>query len=154
MVDAQLAGLKSLFDVESDTELAVALGVDRSTIAQWRRRGQMPPKYRVLGAEAVALEAERGRLYEAGRRAARSLVYRDPAYHLWTAAVLAALPPEAFASVAGEASEERGLRLERLVAELFQRCLSYSQDHLGKVRPEGGTDYVELVAALRATVPR
>ena len=153
MIEAQLAGLKAVFGVETDTDLANALGVDRSTIAQWRRRGQVSEHFQAVAAEGAGLVAEHLRLEAAGRRAVRSLVYRDPAYHLWTAAALSALKEEDLRGSEGETNQARGKRLERRLASLFSECLRYSRDELGKVRPEDEEDYSALVTAL-AKVPQ
>ena len=153
MIDAELEELKALFGVQTDIELAASLGIERSTIAQWRRRGRLPPRYKIIAGAERRLTRTKAQSEEALRRAIRGLVYRDPLYHLWLAACLSALPAGDFAVREGEDAPARGRRLERRIAELFDNCLNFSQAELGKVRPDGEADYLELVAALSACPP-
>lgn len=148
MAGDKVDALRALFGVETDIALAAALGVDRTTIAQWRRRGRLPSKYEFVAAESVEIDAEEVRLRWAELNALRSLVYRDPLFHYWIAAVLSSLAPADFTPEADESAAGRGLRLELEIARRLRRCLSFSQAQLGKVRPDGEADYVELVAAL------
>ncbi|NVO16107.1 MAG: helix-turn-helix domain-containing protein [Rhodoplanes sp.] len=46
-VDRVITGMKLAFDVELDRELAEKLGIDPTSVASWRRRGQVPAKYRI-----------------------------------------------------------------------------------------------------------
>lgn len=71
--------LKATLRCESDIELADRLGVERSTIAQWRRRGGVPARWHfILKAPAV----------EAARLAARRRIFGDgDGFYLHMAAI-------------------------------------------------------------------
>ncbi len=40
-----IEGLRKLFSVETDSDLAKSLRIDKSTISSWRVRGNVPPRY-------------------------------------------------------------------------------------------------------------
>lgn len=40
-----IEGLRSLFSVDTDSDLAKYLQIDKSTISSWRVRGNVPPRY-------------------------------------------------------------------------------------------------------------
>ena len=48
MAQDDIRALKGVLAVHSDVDLAAKLGVERSTVAQWKRRGAVPSKYAYL----------------------------------------------------------------------------------------------------------
>jgi len=62
LADAFISRLKERLDARSDDQLAAGIGVAKSTIASWRRRGDIPP------AVAKELEKKHGISFDAVRR--------------------------------------------------------------------------------------
>src|SRR3569623_456723 len=110
--------LKAALGVETDIALARELGLERSTIAQWRRRGALPALYRGIidaGERAASL---------AVALAARQQVYGDSRAMYLLRGALAVIPaglldfPELSAHLLGDHRERLLLNVARVVQEV------------------------------------
>jgi len=78
-----IEALKRALGAETELELAARLGIARSTVSQWRRRGSIPARYLAL----LAAEVD-----GSDSAAAEQHVFRRPEAHYWLRAALALLP--------------------------------------------------------------
>jgi hypothetical protein len=56
-LDRLIVEMKRASGVETDRDLALYLGIDRTAVAAWRRRGRLPDKYKVRFTRAVGESA-------------------------------------------------------------------------------------------------
>ena len=136
--------IKAALGVASDVELAKALGVERSTIAQWKRRGSVPGKY--FG--ALNLDSNPSRLARYFN-AIRVKLFGRPEHHYFLRAALAFLP-ETLAAPQGVSSAALGDLREEPVLSLMHLAQLTCMGRLGKRHPENHDDYVALVSAMMA----
>lgn len=144
MADDQIRALKTVLGVASDIELARALGVERSSVSQWKRRGAVPKKYAALaGLEAAVQDADRL------KNATRHNLFGRTDNHYWLKAALAFLPanlPEGRNSSLANIGSGREAPLILLV----HLAMWATSEYLGKPRCESESDYQALIAALEA----
>lgn len=100
MSAVDIEGLKRALGAQTELELAAKLGIARSTISQWRRRGRIPGRYQPL------IHAE---LASSDAAAAGQQVFRRPEAHYWLRSALALLPEghDADGLLASGSSRER-----------------------------------------------
>ena len=135
--------LKAAVGAQTDIELAARLGLERSTIAQWRRRGQVPVRYRDLVKLPGTVQIDR---YV--RSADRRSIYGDGSGRYILSACLAMTPLHALdfgedlspANV-GWAREARILSVARVVLEVCTILF-------GKPRCETEEEFLRLMSAL------
>ena len=135
--------LKETLGVGSDAELAAALGVERSTVAQWRRRGSVPERYFGF----LNLEHSVPRLARFFN-AIRARIFSRPEHTFFLRAALSLLP-EVWPQN-NETGDESGTYREEIVVSLMNLAQLKSWSALGKAHPETTEDYTILLAAIRA----
>lgn len=81
--------LRTAIGVKTDTALADELGLERSTVAQWRRRGSLPQAYRAI------LDAHANNQARVQILASRQRLYGDPRIMYQVRAALAVIPDDA-----------------------------------------------------------
>jgi hypothetical protein len=135
--------LKAALEVQTDLALAARLGLERSTIAQWRRRGSVPTRYRFM------LQSERRESLKQGWRIAdRRQVYGDGDGRFILSAALACVPTEAFEFPKAFSSANVGWARESLLMNVVQVVLKACREELGKATCESHDEFVQLVAVL------
>lgn len=142
MADDEIRSLKVVLGVTTDVELARALGVERSSISQWKRRGSVPRKYRAL----LGLE---GRVAEANRvlNTTRHTLFGRTENHYWLKAALAFLPDQ-FRDRNNASLADLGREREGPLMLLASLAMAASAQHLGKARCESEEDYEALITAM------
>lgn len=134
--------LKQAIGVETDLALAAKLGLDRSTVAQWRRRGMVPARYRFIADPSRQDDVRRG-----FKNRDRRELYGDGNGEYLLRAALAVVPvsaldfPELSPALLGDYRESTLINLLSVVLEVCAQ-------QLGKPRPESEEDYEALVEAL------
>ena len=137
MTTPEIDALKHALDVETDLEMAAKLGLSRSAVAQWRRRGAIPARFRRL------LEAERTDTY---LETVRQQIFRKPEYHYWLRAALALATPAGAIAEAGDASAAE--RRERLILHLMALAMTVTRKDLGLSRIASETAWNRLMNRL------
>lgn len=144
MADDQIRALKTVLGVTTDIELARALGVERSSVSQWKRRGGVPKKYAALAGLADGVK-EADRL----RNSTRHSLFGRTENHYWLKAALAFMPPNLpesrSSSLANIGSEREGPLIL-----LVHLAIWATSEYLGKPRCESESDYRALVEAMEA----
>ncbi len=142
MAEDEIRALKAALNVSTDVALAQALGVERSSISQWKRRGAVPRKYRAyLGAEGMVSELTR--LLAKTRH---NFLGRAE-NHFWLRAALAFMPSY-FVDPPGVGPAEVGRSREGPLILLVNLAMIATNIHLGKARCETESDYEALVEAM------
>lgn len=138
--------MKAAVDATTDSELAAALGVERSAIAKWKARGAVPERH-VL---ALPLPGGAGRF---GRyiNALRARVFSKPEVHYLFRAALVFLSGEDLTDTPNAVGRGgiREIVLLRLVDAAQLVCI----DLLHKRCPTTDAEYEALVAAIEAQGP-
>lgn len=135
--------LKEVLAVSTDLALAQELGVERSTVAQWRRRRSLPDRYQMI------LDADERTNARNNALATRRFVYGDGPGMFLVRASLAVIPlkildfPELSPALLGDHRERAIINVAKLAAEMCPVVLS-------KPRCESEEDYDLLVSALLA----
>src|SRR5580704_15405496 len=80
---SEIETLMQVLDARNELELAAKLGLTRSAVSQWRRRGMVPARLRHL----LASQGD-----EAHLEASRQQIFRKPEYHYWLRAALVLAP--------------------------------------------------------------
>jgi hypothetical protein len=133
--------LKEALAASTDLSLAKELGVERSTVAQWRRRGALPARYQAI------LDADERNRARKDALAARRFVYGDGAGMFLVRAALAVIPvqvldfPELSPALRGDHRERAIINVAEFAARLCPIVL-------GKQRCETEEDYDMLVEAM------
>jgi hypothetical protein len=83
MAAEEIAALKKAFGARTELELAAMLGLSRSTISTWKKRGGVPARYLAM------LEVGAG---DSDAAATGQQVFRRPETHYWLRTALAFLP--------------------------------------------------------------
>lgn len=134
--------LKVAVGAETDLGLAAKLGLERSTISQWRRRGNIPFRYRFMLDPQRQDSVQRGMKHRDRRQ-----LYGDGDGHYLLRAALAVLPaaeldfPELSPALLGDFRESTLVNVISAVLDVCQR-------ELGKARPSSEQDYEHLVNEL------
>lgn len=133
--------LRDALHVDTDVALAQELGVERSTVAQWRRRGSLPRMYQaILDAEAVGN-------HRAEIIASRQQLFGDSRLMYTLRAALAVIPsdyldyPELSPSLQGDARECVIANVARFVQRQCRLLF-------GRANCENEAEYLVLVNAL------
>jgi hypothetical protein len=139
--DADVEALRARLHARTDMELAERIGVQRSTIAQWRRRGGLPAKYRALIRQPS--DEEMSAVFY---QVTAEHVLGDARHRFWLRAALALLPSEYLVA-------EKGCRIdpsiqERALLRLMYAALMATLTGLGKVTCESEEDYAILINLL------
>lgn len=134
--------LKAVLDVQTDIALAAMLGLERSTIAQWRRRGSVPVRYRTFLDPKYPEDAR-----EILKTGDRRLVYGDGPGEMLMRAALAAVP---LSELEGEnlSPEMLGHHREGMLINIVALAIDLCSEVLGKPRVESEGEYSWLVTEL------
>jgi hypothetical protein len=131
----------------TDQELAARLGLNRTTIAQWRRRGGVPRNWHFV------LQMEK---LEAQSLAARRRIFGDGDGYYIHMAALALLPgsnlswPELPEAQRGAQIEDQILRLSSYIIEVLgERSLKLFYDYENLVRELQSPEHQERLRELR-----
>lgn len=143
MVDDDIRAMRAIFEVDTDRELAAAMGITRSTISKWRRRGAVPSYHRVT--LELAEQDVTGRLLDASL----TPIFARPEGHYLLRAALAFMP-QTLPTPPGADLAERGTARVVVLAALINAARTACDAYLGKRYPEGAEDYARLVEAMRA----
>lgn len=136
--------LKKALSIGSDIGLAEHLGLERSTIAQWRRRGSLPARYKFMLDPKYSVDVWTG-----SRIRFRREVYGDGYGRYLLAAALAFIPsdrlewPELSSANLGMAREARILNVVIVVLDVCSQTL-------GKSRCENEEEFLKLMEALKS----
>jgi hypothetical protein len=129
--------LREALGVETDSALAAELGLERSTVAQWRRRGSLPKPYQAI------LDAHSVNKHRAQIRASRQKLYGDPAVMYLLRAALAIIPinkleadflsPGLLGDLREQVIANVGPVIREACNELFQRPYCTSEDEYDRL---------------------
>lgn len=143
MSETEIQALKAALGATTDGELATALGVERTSISQWRRRGSVPQKYRAyLGLDEMVSEVTR--LLTSGRKRVLDRIE----YHYWVRAALAFMPSHH--DDGQKTFAERGRSREEMLMTLLNLAMVSTNAYLGKRWCESEADYDALIDAMMA----
>jgi len=134
--------LRAAVGAETDIALAARLGLERSTVAQWRRRGGVPARYRFMIDPAWRSDVRRGM-----KQRDRRLVYGDGPGEFLLRAALAVIPQGALDAPHLSPALLGDLR-ESTIINVVAAALEVCAEALGKARPDNEEDYDRLVDAL------
>lgn len=133
--------LKLALGAATDVALARELGLERSTVAQWRRRKSLPDIYKeIVDAHEVG-EARSAAL------AARRFLYGDGKAMFLVRAALAVIPLEKM-DYNFLSESLLGDHRERLIINVAQFASSVCLNLFGRPRCDSEREYVELVNAM------
>lgn len=142
----ELEQLRELVGVDTDIALAAKLGVDRSTISQWRRRGQVPQRYREMLIKSIGRELNG---YDPSQRsAARRAIYGDGDGRYILAAALAVTRLDALDFGTELGPGNCGWARESRILSVVQVVLQVCKSLFGKNRCETDEEYLRLLAGL------
>jgi transcriptional regulator with XRE-family HTH domain len=145
MAGEDINTLKSALGVSTDVELARKLGIERSTVAQWKRRGSVPSKYAYLISLAeFPSEAERN------LNAVRHHLLGRSERQWFLKAALAFLPYFKDAWLEDEPAT-RGEERERVVISLMSLAEACCLKYLDLDYPTGDEDYEQLVRIMNSS---
>jgi hypothetical protein len=134
---SEIETLMRVLDARNEFELAAKLGLTRSAVSQWKRRGMVPGRLRHLltsDGDDVYLEAS------------RQQIFRRPEYHYWLRAALVLAP----ATEAGALSDPAGLRREWLIVNLMALAMRVTRKDLGLSRITSEAVWARLMDRLRS----
>lgn len=119
------------------------LGLERSTIAQWRRRGSVPARYGFM-----LKMKHRDDVRQGMRHALRRQLYGDGTGRYLLAAALAFIPPAELEFGEELASGNLGWARESRVLSVVNVVLNACSLVLGKARCQTEADFIKLMSAL------
>ncbi|QCI93442.1 bacteriophage CI repressor [Novosphingobium sp. EMRT-2] len=137
--------LRVAVGAQTDLDLAAKLGLDRSTIAQWRRRGQVPVRYRDL----VRLP-DRVAIDRYVRSADRRGIYGDGVGRFLLSAALANIPPDAMNFDESLSPPDLGWAREARVLSVVREIVRVCEALFGRPRCENEAEYLQLMSALES----
>lgn len=133
MTGSQIETLMRVLDARTEYELSAKLGISRSAVSHWRRRG-VPARFQhllaSLGDDAVS-------------EATHQQIFRKPEYHYWLRSALVLAPPlQGHGDPSGEGRE-------RLIIDLMALAMRVTRKDLGlsRIRDEGAWE--RLMECLR-----
>lgn len=140
MADEQVDLLKARFGAATDQDLAARMGVERSAVAQWRKRG-VPKKYRYVMAHATVVDQITALLRDGLR--VQFLGRAENQYFLKAALGM-------FEAAEGETSDPvlKGVEREAVLLGLMSVAAQATLDGLGKRHCEDDADYLYLMKVL------
>lgn len=136
MAAAEIAALKKAFGARTELELAAMLGLSRSTISTWKKRGGVPARYLAM------LEADSG---NSDAAAAGQQVFRRPEAHYWLRTALA-LQPDNGADPAGVL--QTGRSKEQLVIALMGLAIRVARADLKRQTIRDDAEWARLMERL------
>ena len=139
MAGEDITELKNALGVSTDVELANKVGIERSTVAQWKRRGSAPSKYAYL-LDIAEFPSQAERTLNAVRH---HLLGR--AEHQWFLKAALAFLPYFKDSRLEDEPATRGEERERVVISLMSFADYCCGHYLRKTYPVGEEDYERLV---------
>jgi hypothetical protein len=140
MSNDAIRALKAALEVKTDVELAKALGIERSTVAQWKRRGGPPEKYMMMIGEDPKRFA---RAWDAVRHHLLGRVEN----HYFLRAGLAFLPKD-LPTPPNASKAELGQIREQMLLALMNLAQITTYNRLEKRYCENEEDYAFLVQAM------
>jgi transcriptional regulator with XRE-family HTH domain len=135
MSAVDIEGLKRVLGAHTELELAAKLGIARSTVSQWRRRGSIPGRYQTL------LHAD---LASSDAAVAGQQVFRRPEAQYWLRSALALLPE-------GRDSEgllAAGHSREKLVIALMGLAIRVARTDLRRQAIRNDAEWAQLMGCL------
>jgi transcriptional regulator with XRE-family HTH domain len=133
---AEIGALREALGASTDLELAAMLGLSRSTISTWKRRGGVPSAYIALvAANTVGSE----------NAAAQQRVFRRPEARYWLRTALALLPGDGANS--GNILES-GRARERLVIGLMGLAIRVARTDLKRQTIRDDAEWASLMERL------
>lgn len=134
--------LRAAIGVETDLALAAELGLDRSTVAQWRRRGSLSARYRQF------LEELRTAEYQGLRLAVRRQVYGDSSGRYLFSAALGVIPTERLDLPPSFGEANVGCSRESLILNVIEAVIEIAKEVLGKPRCDNEAEFMSLSRAM------
>ncbi len=131
-----ISALKSALGARTELELAAKLGIARSTVSQWRRRGSIPARYHGLLA---------GSANDSEAAAAGQQVFQRSEARYWLRTALALLPRGDFR---GESVLQAGRSREQLVAALMGLAIRVARTDLKLKLLRDDADWTRLMECL------
>lgn len=138
MAADQIAALKKAMGARTELELAAMLGLSRSTISTWKKRGGVPARYLAM------LEAGGG---NSDAAAVGQQVFRRPEAHYWLRSALALLPE----GREGDGVLRAGRSSEQLVIALMGLALRVARTDLKRQAIRDDTEWAQLMERLVST---
>ena len=136
MAADQIAALKKALGARTELELAAMLGLSRSTISTWKKRGGgVPARYLAM------LEAGGG---NSDAAAAGQQVFRRPEAHYWLRTALALLPE----GRDGDSLLEAGSSREKLVIALMGLAIRVARTDLKRQAIRNDAEWAQLMERL------
>lgn len=141
MAGELIHALKAAFDVKTDVELARVLGVERSAIAQWKRRGGVPEKY--LGLLSPDLAGGPGRMAKFYNAIRHNVLGRAENQYFLRAGL--AFMGERLPTPSGATRAQVGVAREFRLIRLMEIAQFYTHAELGKRYCETEAEYEKLI---------
>ena len=138
MAADKIAALKNALGARTELELAAMLGLSRSTISTWKKRGGVPARYLAM------LEAG-GDSFDAAT--AGQQVFRRPEAHSWLRTALALLPE----SRDGDGLLATGSSREKLVIALMGLAIRVARTDLKLQAIRNDAEWAQLMECLVAS---
>ncbi|MFN9926997.1 MAG: helix-turn-helix domain-containing protein [Phenylobacterium sp.] len=135
MAADKIAALKMALGARTELELAAMLGLSRSTISTWKKRGGVPARYLAM------LEAGSG---SSDAAAAGQQVFRRPDAHYWLRSALALLPE----GRDGDGVLATGSSREKLVIALMGLAIRVARTDLKRQAIRNDADWAHLMECL------
>lgn len=137
--------LRKVLGAGSDSALAALLGLERSTIAQWRRREQVPARYRVF------IEGGAPKTVESFvRRSDRRSVYGDGHGRYILSAALGVIPLHTLDFGEELSPGNLGWARESRVMSVVRIILAVCKQLFDRERCETDDEYIKLMEALKS----
>ena len=136
MAAVDIAALKSALGARTELELAAKLGIARSTVSQWRRRGSIPARYHGLLVSGAN---------DSDAAAAGQQVFQRSEARYWLRTALALLPR---GDVSGESVLQSGRSREQLVVALMGLAIRVARTDLKLKFLRDDTDWTRLMGCL------
>lgn len=135
MAADKIAALKKALGARTELELAAMLGLSRSTISTWKKRGGVPARYLVM------LEAGSG---GSDAATAGQQVFRRPEAHYWLRTALALLPE----GCGDDGLLASGSSRERLVVALMGLAIRVARTDLKRQVIRNDAEWTHLMECL------
>lgn len=152
MADHIIHQLQELYGVDNDMALSIELGLSRSTVGQWRRRGSVPEKFqrllRSIQDELHQDELASGELTRRYTSKVAARLYGAADASNWMRVGLALMPPEVFSVPTG--SVDRGQFLEGALLSIIGFAMHAASAEFGSADCKTRGDVLRIIEVMRS----